>query len=196
MHYLDRDGVLVPMRIGGHPALDLCNTRAGWEGPLDPRGEWLRDYTSLVAWAGNAELLTPQEEQRLRRRGGPASVRVLSDTRRLRTLLHSAVLDPGDADALAGVTGYVRRAAASVRLRPGTEPSWDVAPASALELPLLRAAWSAGQLLTSGHLGRVRACPGHDCGWLFLDRSGRRRWCAMSSCGNRAKVRAHAARHR
>ncbi|MGW5195753.1 CGNR zinc finger domain-containing protein, partial [Kribbella sp. NPDC004138] len=38
----------------------------------------------------------------------------------------------------------------------------------------------------------VRTCP--SCGWLFLDPRGRRRWCSMATCGNRAKVRAHAAR--
>jgi len=39
-------------------------------------------------------------------------------------------------------------------------------------------------------LGRVRLCPGQDCGWLFLDTSGRRRWCSMATCGSRSKMRA------
>jgi predicted RNA-binding Zn ribbon-like protein len=40
-------------------------------------------------------------------------------------------------------------------------------------------------------LERVRECANHDCGWLFLDlsRNRSRKWCDMSSCGNRAKVR-------
>jgi predicted RNA-binding Zn ribbon-like protein len=38
-------------------------------------------------------------------------------------------------------------------------------------------------------LARVRLCPGRDCGWLFLDTSGRRRWCSMSTCGSREKMR-------
>ncbi|MFH9585335.1 CGNR zinc finger domain-containing protein [Streptomyces luteogriseus] len=29
----------------------------------------------------------------------------------------------------------------------------------------------------------VRRCPGQDCGWLFLDESGRRRWCSLVTCG-------------
>src|SRR6478736_4345946 len=40
----------------------------------------------------------------------------------------------------------------------------------------------------------VHACPGNDCGWLFLDPRNRRRWCSMAVCGNRAKARAHARR--
>jgi predicted RNA-binding Zn ribbon-like protein len=38
-------------------------------------------------------------------------------------------------------------------------------------------------------LARLKRCPGRDCGWLFLDTSGRRRWCSMDSCGSREKMR-------
>jgi predicted RNA-binding Zn ribbon-like protein len=43
---------------------------------------------------------------------------------------------------------------------------------------------------------RVRVCAGQDCGLIFYDGSaaGARRWCPLSRCGNRAKVRAHRAR--
>ena len=48
--------------------------------------------------------------------------------------------------------------------------------------------------VTSGRPDRLRACASDTCRWIFYDdsRTGRRRWCDMSSCGNRAK----AARHR
>jgi predicted RNA-binding Zn ribbon-like protein len=36
---------------------------------------------------------------------------------------------------------------------------------------------------------RVSRCPGRGCGWLFLNTSGRRRWCSMSTCGSRDKMR-------
>jgi len=38
-------------------------------------------------------------------------------------------------------------------------------------------------------LKRVTRCPGRGCGWLFLNTSGRRRWCSMSTCGSREKMR-------
>ena len=38
-------------------------------------------------------------------------------------------------------------------------------------------------------LTRVSRCPGRGCGWLFLNTSGRRRWCSMSTCGSRDKMR-------
>jgi predicted RNA-binding Zn ribbon-like protein len=45
-------------------------------------------------------------------------------------------------------------------------------------------------------LARVRQCPGRNCGWLFLDVSGRRHWCSMATCGSRAKMRRLYARQR
>jgi predicted RNA-binding Zn ribbon-like protein len=39
----------------------------------------------------------------------------------------------------------------------------------------------------------VKACEGHPCTLMFVDRTrGRaRRWCSMAACGNRAKQAAH-----
>ena len=44
----------------------------------------------------------------------------------------------------------------------------------------------------------IRACEGHDCTLMFLDRTKAhaRRWCSMALCGNRAKAAAHRARRR
>ncbi len=44
-------------------------------------------------------------------------------------------------------------------------------------------------LADPGRLKRVSRCPGRGCGWLFLNASGRRRWCSMSTCGSRDKMR-------
>ncbi|MER5688883.1 CGNR zinc finger domain-containing protein [Streptomyces sp. NPDC002205] len=32
---------------------------------------------------------------------------------------------------------------------------------------------------------RSAPSPSEDCGWLALDRGGRRRWCSMATCGSR-----------
>ena len=51
--------------------------------------------------------------------------------------------------------------------------------------------WSAVRLLSSPELASVRKCAAPGCGWLFVDgtKNGSRRWCSMSVCGNRDKVR-------
>ena len=50
----------------------------------------------------------------------------------------------------------------------------------------------------SGHDDRVRICANDTCRWIFYDesRSGRRRWCDMATCGNRAKARRHRERQK
>ena len=50
----------------------------------------------------------------------------------------------------------------------------------------------------AGRSDRVRICANDTCRWLFYDesRAGRRRWCDMASCGNRAKAARHRARQK
>ena len=57
-------------------------------------------------------------------------------------------------------------------------------------------AGSLAHYLADHDVHRLRACANDGCRWLFVDRSpaGRRRWCDMRTCGNRAKVARHRAR--
>jgi predicted RNA-binding Zn ribbon-like protein len=50
----------------------------------------------------------------------------------------------------------------------------------------------------NGHDDRIRICANDTCRWIFYDesRAGRRRWCDMATCGNRAKARRHRARQK
>lgn len=52
--------------------------------------------------------------------------------------------------------------------------------------------------LADGHPLRIRVCANDRCQRVFYDgsRSGRRRWCDMTTCGNRAKAARHRARGR
>ncbi|PKN35663.1 MAG: hypothetical protein CVU61_02240 [Deltaproteobacteria bacterium HGW-Deltaproteobacteria-19] len=53
-------------------------------------------------------------------------------------------------------------------------------------------------LLGEGKRERLKLCGGDSCRMLYLDTSpgNRRRWCAMSLCGNRTKVAEHRRRRR
>ena len=60
MHWIEKDGVSLPTRLGGHPALDLCNTWAGWGERTDvddAKREWLPSYDVLAVWSGYADLV-------------------------------------------------------------------------------------------------------------------------------------------
>ncbi len=50
--------------------------------------------------------------------------------------------------------------------------------------------------LTGGTPERIRICASDTCQWIFYDasRTGRRRWCDMATCGNRAKAARYRAR--
>ena len=67
---------------------------------------------------------------------------------------------------------------------------------------LARVLWpvarSAADLLVGDGAVRLRTCDNETCNWLFIDssRNGRRRWCDMKECGNRAKARRYRERHR
>lgn len=65
--------------------------------------------------------------------------------------------------------------------------------AAGLLAPVL---WSAGDLMVRAGERRIRQCANEKCLWLFLDesKSGTRRWCDMSACGNRAKAQRHYAK--
>lgn len=101
--------------------------------------------------------------------------------------------DPVPERDLAALNRALAQAPARRRLaRAGRGYVWRIGrlgrSAAALLAPVL---WSAGDLMVKDH--RLRCCANDECLWLFLDQSkgGTRRWCDMTSCGNRAKARRH-----
>src|SRR6188474_1395483 len=70
-------GLVLPVAVGGHPALDFCNTRAGW-GAREPK-EYLSSYDHLAVWTREAGLFRPRDVSAFRRaaRADPAEARVV-----------------------------------------------------------------------------------------------------------------------
>ncbi len=192
------DGLALPARVAGHPALEFCNTLAGWDIP--PGRDYLTDYDHLAVWVSYAELLPTDHVARLRmasERRPQEAASALQRARQVRANLYEVLTDKASGRAFNELTDEIQTAAAHLRLRRRDgKVVRQIDPNAGLDAPLLAALWSASELLISADLERVRACPGQGCGWLFLDRSKRRRWCAMATCGNRAKARRHAERIR
>ncbi|MGN9774955.1 CGNR zinc finger domain-containing protein [Micromonospora sp. H33] len=206
MHWIEVDGYPMPKLWGGHHALDFCNTWSGWDavvrtpsGEPDPKREWIPTYDRLAVWAGHAGLLSTKTVGRLRdaAKGDPRSAAsVLRAAYRFRNALYRLLRDPADGAAFDEVARVAQAAVRATELVPDVEGGArrQLPESTGLSWPLYAVARAAEDLLTDASHRSVRACPGTDCGWLFLDVRGRRRWCDMASCGNRAKVRAHAAR--
>jgi len=107
---------------------------------------------------------------------------------------------PPPAAALAVVNRELAAAMTQARLRPAAGGFvWDFAAAPpALDSVLRPLVRSAAELLLAPLRDRVKQCPGHGCGWIFLDltKNRNRRWCEMEVCGSRAKVSRYRERQR
>lgn len=99
------------------------------------------------------------------------------------------------ADDLALLGGFLAEAAPRVALtRIDGGYAWRIGEAGATLAGLLSPVlWSATDLLGGARLAKVKRCANDACQWLFIDdsKNGSRRWCSMSSCGNRAKAYRH-----
>jgi predicted RNA-binding Zn ribbon-like protein len=191
------DGLVVPVSVAGHPALDFCNTRAGWSEPA-PK-EYLHTHAHLSVWARENGLVQPASMAALTRAAAAdpaAAADVVARAVALRSALYAVLVGPATSVHWAGTNREIGAAAAASTLTPGRPATWSITDQSVVDLPVLAVAWSAACLLTSPAVNTVRACPGAGCGWLFADPRGRRRWCSMAWCGNRDKVSRHARRHR
>jgi predicted RNA-binding Zn ribbon-like protein len=193
-----------PLR-GGVPCLDLANTEAyrdtGHEMDL------LQSYDMLVAWSLAAGALQPADAGPLllAAAGAPdAAVEFLAQARELRRAVHVLMqsvaqrTEPPVA-ALATLNAFLAESQMHgqiVRRNAGFELRFR--PEDDMALPIWRLADSAARLLVSPDRENVRECPGHECGWLFLDttRNRSRRWCDSADCGNKARVRAYSQRKR
>jgi len=158
-----------------------------------------------VDWLLAADVLDAERAAGLRRRAvqQPAgAAAALVDARRVRAALR-ALAERGAhvaavrAEAVSAINRVLGRSTVTRRLEEHADGSYartfvTIGDAFAgLTVPVVD---SAAEGLVRGELARVRRCSDPRCPRVFLDttKNGRRRWCDMATCGNRAK----AARHR
>ena len=186
-------GFLLPLPLAGDVALELCNTYAGW-GEGTGR-DYLEGYAHLVMWAlerGLVDEAAAAELSDLAQGDRDEAELVLARAKQLRAAFYAVATGAADDSTREVVAREVERAAATARVEwhaNGARFALPVAP----ELPVLAAAREIGRFITRPP--PVGRCPGNGCGWLFVGGRGRRRWCSMAVCGNRAKVRRHAQRN-
>jgi SARP family transcriptional regulator, regulator of embCAB operon len=179
----------LPWSTAGHPALEFCNTYSGWGNPPVPGADWLRSYATLAVWAGYTELVddgTVSRLVRIGRRSPAQAAAVLEEAKLLRRHLYACLTNP-DGTSFAIVARFAEAAAkASVfALDAGGLGRWTLSAAEGLRLAVHAAAQSAAELLSDPRRRSVVACPNGACGWLFLDASGRRKWCSVFTCSQR-----------
>jgi predicted RNA-binding Zn ribbon-like protein len=178
---------------GNHPATDLCNTEPVIDGePV----ELLSDFDAVVSWANLASVASRSDALDVPER---EAARTLGFVRRLRASLR-AVLDPTTPepgatddlnDVLSEAPGVLHADLSSAHTGVSLKAT---TPSAQLRLDIAAATMD----IFRQDPRRIRRCARPACVLLFLDvsKSGRRRWCDMAVCGNRAKVAAHHARTR
>jgi predicted RNA-binding Zn ribbon-like protein len=186
--------------IAGELCLDFINTLDNRPVPERQR-ELLGSYEDLADWAAQAGAIQAALRAALIRQAKAQPVKASAVLRRaihLRETLYRIVggrvarrrLAEADRRAFNALLGEALSHLQLRATRNGFRLDWTEEPVS-LEAILWPIAGSAGQLLTSDDLGRVRQCGGKTCRWMFVDRSKNhsRRWCDMKVCGNRTKAR-------
>ena len=193
---------------GGTLALDLLNT---WRFNADQPLDLLQSPEDLVIWLAAAGL--PDGAYCAELSSSPPNRRILLDEalwlRRdilliVQSLVAGELPPPYTVDALNRI---LTESGTSFRLDSLTIPPegdqeermegqlvLNVHEHIASVLGVLQPiALSAARIVTEANPTRIRQCASSNCMYWFLDtsKSGRRRWCSMSRCGNRAKVAKH-----
>lgn len=183
---LSWDGGAVFSFDAGALCLELLTT-GGWA----PRADYevLREPEDLTRWLGTCRLRLP---------GVRVAAPELAHALRLRAAVWAVTLATiGGRQLPDPAVGVVNELAAPAPPVPVLGPGgrgWTSVVTG--EQAISAIARDAVDLYGGPYATRVRECAARDCALVFVDlsRPGKRRWCAMRRCGNRAKQRTRHAR--
>jgi predicted RNA-binding Zn ribbon-like protein len=153
--------------------------------------EWLLDRGVVHRWRAAANRPTggAADDALARIRSVRGALREVSDA-----VVHGRPADPA---ALAEVNRALQ-ARERIELVPATDgvSVGHSHVGDPIDDALARLAEPLVDEIRAGNADRIRICDNDTCRWIFYDesRAGRRRWCDMASCGNRAKAARHRAR--
>jgi predicted RNA-binding Zn ribbon-like protein len=185
--------------------LDFVNTDSAAQ---SVHGDLFRNLDALLSWLTEHAALDEERASGIRRRAllqPAAAAASVVDARRVRAALRM-LAERGSTsprvcdDAVVEINRVLGRSAGTRRLDRLPDGSYArsfVPTGDAFAGLMIPVVDSAADALSSGELARVRRCADTRCHRVFVDttKNGRRRWCDMGTCGNRAKAARHRARH-
>lgn len=168
----------------------------------DGQIDWLENGAALLSWLEQADLEPLESLQRLRGHSSVAELdTVAAQARELREWFGRFVrsrmgrsLDGGDLEDLARLNDLLEQQQKYVQItapRNGTA-EFEIRTLSRWQAPqslLVPIAEALARVVCNEDFRQIRVCEGPACGLLFVDhtRGLSRRWCSMSTCGNRSK---------
>jgi predicted RNA-binding Zn ribbon-like protein len=203
--------------LGNRLCIDFANTIYSEQGHDDALMEW-QDIPAFIRVAGLAaettlDLISGREtevaelSESLIRDGNAGLFDphwLLTEAKQLRTHIRDGLVTLSEgqeapASVVAALNGVLTSALLTEKLDPAAGGGWVLStrsPAPSYTRVLALMARSAADVFVEGATAPVRKCGNPHCPLYFYDtsRAGRRRWCSMDSCGNRAKVAAFSRR--
>jgi predicted RNA-binding Zn ribbon-like protein len=194
MVIMDPEPIVAPWEaghfVGGHVVLDLANTVFHRKEPIADN-ELLKSVRDVSSWCQSAGLISPADARNLNTRAGDGLVNAVHRIRDQVWATFDAIA-MGDAPPAKALGNLLRQASRGTSAEivsftdaRMTELEGKLGDPDAVPSALALLAVEALFVLPAD---RVRSC--RRCGWLFVDvsKGGRRRWCSMSTCGNREKA--------
>ena len=185
--------------VGGRTAIDFVNTGAKSDGGDDK----LATFENLLSFLKSSQLLHEDEASTYHMylfQNPQRCEAVMESLRALRKELAQALSQiasgwPMDPMLISSVNDRLALFQTRLQLVP-SEAGLELASVlvedgpEQLIYPILK---DIAEFLASDETDKVRLCAAEDCELYFINnsRNGRRRWCSMSTCGNRAKVNAY-----
>jgi len=191
--------------IADHLALDFLNTGRF---AIAAEEDWLGDGQHLLVWLGSAQLVPQEVLADWESRGERLLLdKIAGRARGLRRWLRDFVnayqgqsLPPLEADVFGPLNEilrsdqrYIQLSAAADNTGIALESAWQWHHPQSLLRPV---AQQIAQLVCEVDFARIKPCD--RCGLLFVDRTRHqaRRWCSMTTCGNRSKQATHRKRRK
>ncbi|MEK1891376.1 MAG: ABATE domain-containing protein [Phyllobacterium sp.] len=199
---------LPPIFIADSLGLDFLNSVAT---PIDSEVDWLASGDGLIDWLAQAELVPATVIAEIKASAMPGELdKIAHQARNLREWFRQFVRDrKGTAltcehlKELESLNRLLRRDEAFTEIVGAEDGGGALKTVMSRrwrspESLLLPIAESLARFVCEEDFSRVKACEGHACTLMFVDRTRRksRRWCSMAICGNRAKQAAHRLRSR
>lgn len=192
-----------PFLVADHVALDALNSRCS---PSGEEIDWWDSGRGFITWMSAANLIDSEGADRIISEQSVAQLNLIAERARVlretfRGLVIARVTEqrPASAAALKILNRHLSKGARYPQLTQSDSGhmrlEWQASKKGPDQLLGLLAQPMA-ELLVSPRFSNVKNCEWPPCTLWFLDvsKNGKRRWCTMSVCGNRAKAAAHRAR--
>jgi predicted RNA-binding Zn ribbon-like protein len=174
--------------ISGNLSLDLVNTELVSRGQ---RKDLLLSERDMLDWLtvikGNNSYLDNQFSPIIKER----IQRVFASILEMRTILRKQFELIADGNSIPD--GFIAYLEKKIEKSPFT---YKLSDQKLVPIPVGEAedilqsyiAFESLTLIEKNKLSSLKRCSNDDCVLLFIDESGRRKWCSMKICGNRKKV--------